>query len=241
MLKAKKDAGPVAVTIETERTKTGALSSKVGTKFSYAKFNVDKGQVTADGGRVLETSLKLNPDIKLSFKASSGADLGIDYTKGNLYATGTLDVLEMSKLKTSACMGLAGGINVGGDATYALSGSTGLTSFNVGASYTTGPLFCSLTATSKSQFNIGLLYKVNDSLSLASQTTHSSSKVCDVLAIGGAYKMPEIGTIKAKMGSSGVISACLIREIAPKVSMAASGSFSATDLSTFKPGISLTI
>jgi voltage-dependent anion channel protein 2 len=56
-LKCKKSAGPVAVTIETEQGKGGALSSKIGTKFAYAKFNVDKGQVKADGGRVLETSL----------------------------------------------------------------------------------------------------------------------------------------------------------------------------------------
>jgi len=228
------------VTIETERGDDGSLAPKVGTKFSYAKFNVDKGQLKADGGRVLETSLKVTPDVKLSFKASKGADLCVDYAKGNFYATGVLDVIDVSKFSSSACYGLPSGLKFGGDATYALKGSTGLTGFNVGASYTVGPVFASLTASSKSQVNIGLLYKVNNELSLASQTSHASDKVCDVVAVGGAYKAP-IGTVKAKVGSNGVIAASLVREIAPKVMLTASGSVSTSDLSSFKPGILLSI
>lgn len=243
ILKCKKNAGPVAVTIETTQGESGSLSSKVGTKFSYAKFNVDKGQLTADGGKALETSLKLTPEIKLSFKAAKGADLGVDYVKGNFYATGTMDVMQMSNIKASACMGLNHGITVGADAKYNLSGSsTGLGGVNLGASYSTGPLFASVTATSNlSQYNVGLLYKVNKDLSLASQTTHSSSKVCDVLAVGGAYKVDKVGLIKAKFGSNGVISACLVRDIAPKVTLTASGSMSASDVSTFKPGLGISM
>jgi len=242
-LKCKKDAGPVAVTIETLQGDGGSLSSKIGTKFSYAKFNVDKGQLTADGGKALETSIKLTPEIKLSFKASKGADLGVDYVKGNFYATGSMDVMSMSSVNASACIGLNHGIKLGADAKYNLSGSsTGLGGFNFGASYTTGPLFASVTATSKlSQYNVGLLYKVNSDLSIASQTTHSSSKMCDVLAVGGSYKAANIGVIKAKMGSNGVVSACLVREIAPKVTLTASGSMSASDVSTFKPGLGISM
>ena len=63
------------------------IKAKIGTKFSYAKFNVDKAQATATGGQVLETSLAVSPNVKLSFKANKGADLGIDYTSGNFYAS----------------------------------------------------------------------------------------------------------------------------------------------------------
>lgn len=241
ILKCKKNAGPVAVTIETVQGDGGSLTSKVSAKYSFAKFNLDKGQLTADGARSLETSLDLTPEIKLSFKANKGADLCVDYTKGNFLATGVLDVMDMSKLTTSACLGLpSSGLKVGGDATYGLSGA-GLTNFSLGASYGAGPLFASVTATSKlSTFNIGLLYKVNSDLSLASQTTHSSEKICDVLAIGGAYSAP-IGTIKAKMGSNGILHASLIKDIAPKVTLTASGSVSPSDLSSFKPGISISM
>ena len=81
---------------------------------------------------------------------------------------------------------------------------------------------------------------MNKDIKLASQTTHSSSKVCDVLAIGGSYTAP-VGTLKAKVGSNGVVSACLIREIAPDVTMTASGSMTASDVSTFKPGLSISM
>lgn len=229
----------MAITIETTQGDSGSLASKLGTKFSYAKFNVDKGQVAADGGKTLETSLKLTPDINLSFKASKGADLGFDYVKGNFYATGTMDVMQMSSITTSACVGLNHGIMVGADAKYNLSGaSTGLGGVNVGASYTAGPLFASVTS-NLTQYNVGVLYKVSPELSIASQTTHSSSKVCDVLAVGAAYKAANVGTIKAKLGSNGIVSACLVRDIAHKVTLTASATMSASDVSTLKPGFGI--
>lgn len=240
-LKCKKSAGPVAVTIETERGEGGALSSKIGTKFAYAKFNVDKAQATANGGRVLETSLKVADNVKLSFKANKGADLGVDYTSGNLYATGVLDVAEMSKFSTSACISLPSGIKAGGDATYALAGKSGLTGLNLGGSYTSGPLLASVTSGSKfSTATLSLLYKVNDDLSIASQTTHASDPLCIVGGVGCSYKAG-FGTVKAKyVGDGGsFFSASVIREIAPKVNLTASGSVQASDFSTFKYGFGI--
>ena len=240
-LKAKKPAGPVAVTIETEQDKTGALTSKIGTKFSYAKFNVDKGQLKADGGRVLETSLAVSPELKLSFKANKGAELGFDYKKGPLYTTGVVDVMEMSKITGSACYGLPSGVVVGLDATYTLAGSKGLTAFNYGFAYSSGPMFASITATNKNAFTVDLLYKVSPAISLASETTHSQENVCDVKAIGGAYKLPSVGTLKAKIGANGVLNACVVSEVVPKVTVTASGTVSTSDLSSFKPGFSITM
>uniref|UniRef100_A0A7S3L7I4 Uncharacterized protein n=1 Tax=Amphora coffeiformis TaxID=265554 RepID=A0A7S3L7I4_9STRA len=242
VLKTKKSAGPVAFTIETEQDKSGALSSKIGTKYSFNKFSLDKGQLKGDGSRILETSFKVSDDVKLSFKGGKGADLCVDYTKGGLYATGVFDVMEMSKMSTSACMSLAGGLKVGADATYSLSGSAGgLKGFNVGASYSTGPLFASVTATSNSKVNLGLLYKVNSDLSLASSTTHASDKLCTVHGVGLSYKIADVGTLKAKYNSEHVLSACLTRELVPKVTLTASGSVPVSDLSAFKPGFTLNI
>jgi len=243
-LKCKANAGPVAVTIETERSANGSLSSKVGGKFAYAGLNFDKVQAKADGSNVLETSLVPCTGCKMTFKANKGADLGFEYTAGSIITTGSLDVLNMSKVSTSTCIGVAPGINVGGELGYNLSGDkAGLSSYNIGASYSTGPLFASVTSTSKfSQFNVGVLYKVNKDLSLASSTTHSSSKTCDVVAIGGAYSgLGSVGTIKAKVGSNGVTSACLVKEVAPKVNLTASGSISGADFSTFKYGLGISM
>ena len=241
-LKCKSNAGPVAVTIETERGSTGALASKIGTKFSYAKFNVDKGQLTADGGSALETSMKLTPDIKLSFKTTKGADLGIDYTLGSFYATGLLDVQNMSKVSTSACYALPSGLKVGGDAIYSLSGkTTGLSAFSVGASYAKGPVFTSIVSSKFSTYTVSVGYNANPDLTIASLTTHSADKHCNVLGVGAAYKNPAIGMLKAKIGSDGIVHACLVKDIAPKVSLTASGSMLASDPSTFKPGFGISM
>lgn len=243
-LKTKKQAHNVGFTIETERSASGTLSSKVGGKFDYAGLKFDKVQVKADGSNVLETSLVPCAGCKVTFKANKGADLGIQYTAGSMTTTGSLDVLNMSKLSASTVsVGVAPGINVGGDLSYNLSGSkAGLSSYNVGASYAKGSLFASVTSASKfSQFNVGMLYKVNSDLSLASSTTHSAAKSCDVLAIGGSYSGLSVGTVKAKLGSNGITSACLISEVFPKVNVTASGSMSGADFSTLKYGFGVTI
>lgn len=243
-LKAKGKAGPIGVTIETERSAVGTLSSKVGGKFSYAGLSFDKVQAKADGSNVLETSLVPLPGCKMTFKANKGADLGVEYTAGGVTTTGSLDVLNMSKLSASTCVGVAPGINVGGDLSYNISGDkAGPSSYNIGANYASGPLFASASSASKfSQFNVGVLYKVNGDLSIASSTAHSSGKALDILAIGGAYSgLGSVGTIKAKVGSNGVTSACLVKEVAPKVNFTASGSVSGTDFSTFKYGFGVTM
>jgi voltage-dependent anion channel protein 2 len=243
-LKCKGKAGPFDVTVETLRSPAGALSSKVGGKFAYAGLNFDKVQATADGSHVLETSLVPCTGCKLTFKANKGADLGVEYTKGAITTTGSLDVLSMSKLYTSTCIGVKPGINVGGDLSYNISGDkAGPSSYNLGASYAHGPLFASVTSASKfSEFNMGLLYKYNADLSLASSTTHSSAKKVDLLAIGGSYSgFANVGVIKAKIGSDGVTSACLVKEIYPKVNLTASGSIKGKDFGTFKYGLGVTM
>ena len=150
--------------------------------------------------------------------------------------------MNLSKVSSTACYTLpSSGIKLGAGATYTLSGSTGFSGFNVGTAYAKGPLFPSLTASSKSVATLGLLYKVNDDLSLASITSHSADKVCDVSGVGAAYKMGQLGTFKAKLAGGGVVSACLTREIAPKVLLTASGTITGTDVNTFKPGIQITM
>jgi len=242
-LKAKVKAGPIGVTIETERSAAGTLSSKVGGKFAYAGLNFDKLQAKADGSHVLETSIAPLPGCKLTFKANKGADLGLEYSTGAVKTSASLDVLNMSKFSKSFCIGVAPGINVGGNLSYNISGDkAGLSSYNCGASYIAGPLAASVISASKfSQINVGIMYKVNNDISVASMTTHSSEKSVDLVAIGGAYTGASLGTIKAKIGSDGTTSACVITEVAPNVNLTASGSVNGADFSTLKYGIGITI
>jgi voltage-dependent anion channel protein 2 len=239
-LKCKKSAGPVAVTIDTTRAAAGSLSSKIGTKFSYAGLSFDKAQLEANGSQTLETSLTPAPGLKLSFKGSKGADLGADYKTGNFCGTAKLDVKDLAKVSTSACLGLSGGVALGGDAAYSIKGKS-FSAFNVGASYSKGNLFAAVTTADKlSAVNISMLYKVKPDITLASSTTHSAAKKCDVVAFGGLYKA-SFGDLKAKVGSDGVVAASLVKDIFPKVKVTASGSIAGTDTSTFKYGLGVTI
>mmetsp|Transcript_18736 Transcript_18736/g.52376 ORF Transcript_18736/g.52376 Transcript_18736/m.52376 type:complete len:267 (+) Transcript_18736:94-894(+) len=239
-LKCKKNAGPVAVTIETGRGAGGALTSKIGSKFNYGKLNVDKAQATADGGQVLETSMKVAPNVKVSFKSGKGAILGVDYSQGNLFATGSLDVVKMDGFSTSACMSLPSGVKAGADATYGLSGKTGITSLNIGASYATGALFGAVTSVNKfSSVNLGVMYQVNPQVTVASATSHSGDNAFSLNALGGSYKA-DFGTLKAKYAGDGSVSAALIKDIAPKVSLTVSGTASLSNPSeTFKYGMGI--
>merc|ERR1711920_1216590 len=136
------------------------------------------------GGHVLETSMVPYPDFKLSFKGNKGADLGVDYSKGNLALTSVFDVKDMSKFSTSGCVSLSSGLVLGGDAAYSISKSS-LSGYNLGASYSSGNMFASITTASKvSQADLGLLYKVNKDFSVASKTTHAADKPFGAFSVG---------------------------------------------------------
>ena len=237
-LKIKKAAGPVNVTVDSTRSSAGAISSKVGTKFSYAGLSFDKAQLEANGSQTLETSLKPYPGLKVSFKGSKGADLGLDYKTGNVITTAKLDVKDLSKVSTSAALGLSGGFIVGADASYSIKASA-LASYNVGASFTQGPLFAAVKTDDKlSSADLSLMYKVSPVLSVASSTSHNATKSISIGAVGGSYKA-SFADVKAKVSGDGVISASLVKDIAPKVTLTASGSMVKTDTSTFKYGLGI--
>jgi voltage-dependent anion channel protein 2 len=238
-LKCKKSAGPVAVTIDTTRGKDGSLSSKVGGKFNYNGISFDKVQHEADGSHTLESSFVPAPGLKLSFKGSKGADLGCDYKSGNLCATAKLDIKDLAKFSTSACMSVAGGITMGGDVAYSLKDSA-LSGYNIGASYSTGPLFAAVTTSNKlGSVNLSMMYKVNNDLTLVSSTSHSSSKTCTVSGVGGLYKA-SFGDVKAKLGADKLVSASLVKDVS-KTKVTLSGSMVGTDTSTFKYGLGIAI
>jgi len=240
-LKCKKDAGPIAVTIDTNRnSSSGALSSKVGGKFAYAGLSVDKVQHEADGSPTLESSICPQPGLKLSFKGGKAADLGCDYKTGNICTTAKFDVKDMSKISTSAAIGLSGGIVLGGDASYDLKAKQ-VSGFNAGASYQVGPFFSALSTSGKmTAATLNTTYKATPELTLASSTTHSSTKHITLSGIGGVYSAP-FGVIKAKIDGAGVTSACFMKDVVPKVKVTASGSIAGTDVSTFKYGFGITM
>lgn len=238
-LKCKKDAGPILVTIDSDRSITGALSSKIGGKFSYAGLSIDKIQHDATGNPILETSLCPQPGMKVSFKGGRGMDLGCDYKTGSMCTTAKFDMKSMSKVSASATYGHTSGLILGGSSVY--NNGKGCEAFDVGASYGSGPLFAAVTSSGKGQsVNLTTMYKATPDLTIATSTAHSAAANISLVAVGGVYKAP-FGDVKAKYDGSGVLSACLIKDIAPKVKLTASGSITGTDTSTFKYGMGITM
>jgi len=238
-LKCKKDAGPILVTIDSDRSAAGVLSSKIGGKFSYAGLSIDKIQHDATGSPILETSLCPQPGMKVSFKGGKNMDLGCDYKTGSMCTTAKFDMKSMSKVSASATYGHASGIILGGSSIY--NNNKGVEAFDVGASYKSGPLFAAVTSSGKGQsLNLTTMYKATPDLTLATSTNHSASTNLSLVAVGGVYKAP-FGNVKAKYDGDGVLSACLIKDIAPKVKLTASGSITGTDTSTFKYGMGITM
>jgi len=234
-LKCKKSAGPIAVTIETEKGSEGNLFSKIGTKFSYAGVSFDKFQMKPDGTQVLETSIKPMPGLSVAFKGGKGADLHLDYSQDKFVSNTVVDLKEMSRISAAGTIPV-GSVLLGGKFTYDVKGEN---SFNVGASYSSGALFSSVTSgSSLSSVNLGLLYKVNPTLSVASTSTHSPEKPLNAFTVGGIYKA-SVGDVKAKIGSDGILSAAFIKEVAPKVTLTCSGSANSSDLSNFKFGVGI--
>jgi len=242
-LKAKVKAGKVGVTIETEKGEKG-LKPKVGAKFAYAGFNVDKFQLKADASSVFESSVKLNPETKLAFKFNKGTpDLYVDYSKDSFYATGVVtDITQFSKVATTACLGHPSGFKVGMSGTYVLSGkSPGFSAYDFGTSYASGPGFASVPTASKfSQLNIGATYKVTPEITLASSTTHKANTPFSLVAFGGLYKAP-YGDIKAKYASDGKLYASFVKEIVPKVKVTAAVAVSTSNVSDIKTGLGIEI
>jgi len=249
-VKAKIPAGPATLTLETERVSKGgavSLASKVSTKvapsFLPKGFAIDKFQMKPDGSNALETSLKgVAPGLKLTFKGtdSSSGDLGMEYVKGKVAATAVLDVVELSKISTSACYGCASK-TVGASATYSMAGKEcALSSYSLGGAYSTGALTISATTASKlSEVNVNTLYKASPALTVATASSHSSDKALGKFEVGCAYRAP-VGLIKTKVDSAGLVSGACVKKI-DNYTVTASGSVSSSDLSTFKWGLGVSI
>lgn len=242
--KIKSNAGNVKLTTETTRADGGALSSKVSMKFSGPSgFNVDKLQLLENGGNKIETSLTgVAPGLKFNFKGNldkDAGDLGVEYTKGKLALTGEMDVIKLTKMNASLLTSM-GALNVGGKVGYSFSKSS-LTSYDVGCSYASGPLFAAVMTDKKlSEANVNVHYKVNNDLKVATSSNHSASSPLGGFTVGASLATAA-GTAKAKLNSDGLVNVCLNRELAKKVTATPSIQLTASNLSSLKWGVGFTI
>jgi len=249
-VKAKVPAGPAVLTLETER-KSSSLSSKVSVKLASSTilpkgFSLDKFQMKPDGGNALETSLTgAAPGLKLTFKGNDGGagDLGVEYKKGTLAASAVLDVVDLSKVSTSACFGVGASSNIGGCASYSMSGKEcALSSYSLGGSYSSGALSVSAATGAKiSDVNLYTLYKVKPALTVATSTSHSADKPFGKFEVGCSYGgFAKVGVAKAKVNCDGLVSGAIVKKV-DNYTVTAGATVSSADLSTFKWGVGVSL
>ena len=126
------------------------------------------------GEAVVETSLTdKDRGLKYTFKGdiSKKGDLGVEYTKGMLGLTATMDLFEQKKFSTTALVS-QNAFAVGGSANLKTSGGVTLDTFSVGASYSTGPFFAALTTTKLSSATLAVKYEVSDTLKVVTSSEH---------------------------------------------------------------------
>jgi len=177
--------------------------------------------------------------LKFTFKGNldkDAGDLGVEYTKGGLHLTGEMDVIKLTKMNASGCAKVGGGICVGGKAGYSFK-TNALTGYDVGASYSQGPVFAALQTSDKlSTANLSLHYAVNSDLKIATSSSHSASAPLGSFWLG-ASMASGFGTAKGKFSSDGLVRACLVRELSNKVTATPSVQLAASNLSSMKWGI----
>ena len=224
--KVKTKAGAVGVTSETER-KGGSLLSKMAFKWAGPSgFSLDKLQMKPDGSHVMETSLKgVYPGVKFTFEGddNSKGQLGAEVVKGGVSLTANMDVIELKEMSGSLCA-TKGDVSFGGSAKYDISGSS-IADYSLGTSYSKGPIFASITTKKFDEANLGILYKVSSDLSVGTKTSHSMSSPLGSIECGLAYNAP-LGVVKCKADSKGTLSAVLVKDIAKKVTVTPTVTFS---------------
>lgn len=240
-LKTKKQAGPVQVTLDTQRNPSnGTLSTKLSSKFNICKFHIDKLQLTQDANGVLESTVGVFPNTTLGFNGNhKTADLSVEYKTNNLTLNSVLDVQDFKQLKSTGKLNCYKGLSLASEVKVDLVNSS-IGSVNLGLSYTINNLFASLytvngigcpkkcTSDSNSSLNpascnLGVLYHVNPNWTLGTNVLHSykgHSSSC--MTIGGLYK-GDFGKIKMKVNCCGDVKVAVMKDMCGGVNVTVGG------------------
>ena len=204
-------------------------------------FSVDKFQAKADGSHSLDcSSTGIVNNLKVIFKGSDAqtGDLGFEYTgPSNTIATVNCDIVELSSLSASILAAPNNFLSVGGSAAYNLKGSS-IDSWSAGVSYNKNNCFTSLTTNKLSSATLSTTYKVNSKLTVGSTSTHTKDQVLKKFTVGATFDDANLGLVKGKMDSDGLISAALVRKVDSKTKLTVTPcvEVNGKDLGSFKWG-----
>jgi hypothetical protein len=256
-LKIKQDAAyNVNVTSETEYTSSRNLTGKLTFKWKHPiGYNLDKLQVASNGALTIESSMTTPaaPGVRFTFKGNdtTQGDLGVEYTRDNLFATAELDTLNLARIKTTSAFGYQG-FTLGGCLCYDLpaekrEGRVGCYKFGLGYRYNN--IFASYICQNLKNHAISALYAPMKNLTLgflsnfACEKGTECSKCCENAdcQLGAVYQCNPNTTVRAKASCAGNVALAVTHSPATALALTGSVETSVQDVSNAKLGVQITL
>jgi len=237
--------GPYGVSVKAEdaldksfKTKSAKLTAKYKHKSGLA---VDKFAIDSNDTKAELSYSNFVPGLKLLYKgAPTFESVGLEYTD-KLIATD----LSFKPCKKSNAPALVDASLVAKQDAFAFGGSVKLSNLNLsdytlGLSYTQGPAFAALTASSKfSAFNLGVNYKACPPATVACDLGKAGDAY--TFTLGTSYNCNPKTTIKAVANLSLDMKVACIQKLDNKVSVAGSATFNAKNVEKAKYGVAVTM
>jgi len=232
----------VKVKVEDNIGDNNTLLKKTGGKLTvkYAHnsgFSVDK--LALDGkGVKLETSLsKLDfaPGLKILYKGNpSCTTVGAEFQNKTLAADFSVDS-AFSKGDASVAVA-QNEFTAGTSLKFA---DTSLSSYKLGVSWASGPVFSGLTFDNNQTVGLALTYKACPPATIATSLTKSGTDLSVV--VGTTYKCNPSTTIKAVTDTKLDMKVACIQELEKKTTIAGSAIFNAKNIGDIKYGVAFTM
>jgi len=189
-------------------------------------------QLNQEANGSLESHLTVCKNTVLGFIGDNrAASLNLEYKNSKILLNSVLDVQDFKKISTTGKVTFNDKINLASEFSMDLVTSR-INSINMGISYSTNGLTTSVTTLNglhKPLFKVGMLYSVNQNISLASSVIHSCyDKSHNNIVVGTTYKAP-YGQLKAKVDTHGSVKMALVKTVGDGVKVTLGGGLNVGD------------
>lgn len=224
----------LSVTSKTEHNKE--VGAALEAKFFHARSGImlDKAKLNPDGSMGIEASMKgVAKDVRVLAKVNDvlKGEMSVEVTKPKMSSTATVDI-EGAWVRASSCVAVGPSLLVGGDVRSTLGGDKqpALKAYSIGAATGGSRWGASLTCTNMLQtYNASGYYLLQPNMIASVLATTTPEKSEHSFQGGLKYQLKPETTLRAKINSWGVASACVVQQCGRKVSVTATGQVSKAD------------
>eukprot|EP00752_Nemacystus_decipiens_P014796 g13172.t2 len=242
-----KHTTPHGLTVTSKSEHNKGVNGALEAKFFHSKsgVSIDKAKLNPDGSMGLEASRReIAKNVKLVAKVNDvlKGEMSVEHTVPKSSSRATLDV-EGAWLRTSSCVAVGSKLLVGAQGDFIVGAPKGsaLKSYSVGAATGGSKWGASLTCTNKMQtYNASGYYILQPNLvgSVMAACTPETSE--NSFQAGVRYQCNPKTTIRAKVNSAGLVSACAVNKCCDKVSVTVTAAAAKNDTTPNSPSAATT-